>query len=531
MLGTFDALSLVEPSLVQDTAYRYGVTAIDTAGQRSATATVTLVTPLARPDLGPVNPEVTFEVYSGTAAELFWRRPARRLIYTVVRDGTLLYEGDATSFFDDGLEPGRTYAYDVQASDFQGGVSPITRVTLTTRGGEGGDQGGGTPPETGPVRAPAGLRATVYSVSAAELFWERRPAPGPAYEVSRDGAVLGTTDGTSFFDDAIPSIGRYRYEVVAIGPDGSRSAPAVANVEVGGGAGAPGPGPDDPAAPAISADNYVEVLTYAFEIYTGRRFGAEILALPGFPVETLDYEPPGRERDGTVTVVGECEGGGTVVLAETVTGERQTTRTRDYDFEGCRQGARRYEGDFVERDFGNYQLESTGLEVVEGERVARFSGFLGYMPRSNRDGGPSRTYGVRDVDYAIEGASPATLADASFDYLFVLGGFRFALEGGYRVASAFTGGAELVASTPEPLEFLLGDDPSFQADGSRPESPRFATGTLRLEADDGSSLTLEADNGDPLTANVTVSSNGATASFVEPWSAFAGALDFAFDLR
>ena len=527
VLGTFDALSLVESALDQDTAYRYGVTAIDTAGQRSGTATVTLVTPPSRPDLGPINPEVTVEVYSSTAAELFWRRPGRRLIYTVARDGALLYEGDATSFFDDGLEPGRDYVYDVQASDFRGGTSPITRVTLSTPG----DASGGTPVEASPATAPAGLRASVYSVSATELFWERASAPPPLYGISRDGVELGTTDGTSFFDDTIPSVGEYAYEVSGILPDGTRSASATVRVSVGGGTPTPGPGVGTPIAGSISADNAVEVLRYAFEIYSGRRFGAEILALPRYPLETLDYDPPGLERDGTVTVARECENAGTVSLAETITGARQLTRAREYDFDDCRRGTTVYDGGFVSRDFGNLGISSSGLSLFGDRRTTTFSGAAGYTNMSNRDGGPVRGYGLTDVDYTDGATESVSLGDATFGYRYVVGSFEFEIEGGYRVASTFTGGRDLVASTPEPLIFNLSEDPLFQADGTRPESVRFATGTLRIEGDDGSALTLSADNGDPLTANVEVSANGSTTSFVEPWSSFADALDFAFDLR
>ena len=44
VLGVFDALSYIEDSLAPATAYRYTVTAIDSAGQRSDAAAVTLVT-------------------------------------------------------------------------------------------------------------------------------------------------------------------------------------------------------------------------------------------------------------------------------------------------------------------------------------------------------------------------------------------------------------------------------------------------------------------------------------------------------
>ena len=522
VLGTFDSLSYVDFSFAPGTSYRFEVTAIDTAGQRSGTADVTLVTPGGGGDeAGPADPDARAEVYSGTAAELFWtRQAAPGPIYTVVRDGTLVYEGDATSFYDDSLAPGTAYAYDVRATDRQGRNSGTARVTLTTRAGSNGASGNAP-------AAPSNPSATRYSASAGELFWDRAPAFGLSYEVSRDGDVLGTTTGTSFFDDALPGVGEYRYEVVAIARDGARS--AASSATLAGLDGAP-TGPDGPDAPVITPDTYVDVLAHAFEIYTGKRFGADILALPGYPVETLDYAPPGLDSDGTVTVSATCGNGGTLVLEETVTGARQLTRTRDYDFDDCQDGAAVYDGELTSRDFGNVGLESTGLDVVDGPRTVRFSGALGYMPFSNRDGGPNRSYGMDGVDYSVAGESPAALTEASFAWSFVNGSFGFGIDGGYRIASPFTAGRELVVATVEPLDFALFEDPAFQADETRPESVRFATGTLVIEDSNGDSLRLVAANGDPLSADVEVVSGGVTERFVQPWSTWANELEFSYDL-
>ena len=71
-----------------------------------------------------------------------------------------------------------------------------------------------------------GLRATVYSPNSGELFWRRPDVPGLRYTVVRDGRTVATTDGVSYYDDALVADRAHVYEVVAIDGDGRRSAPA-----------------------------------------------------------------------------------------------------------------------------------------------------------------------------------------------------------------------------------------------------------------------------------------------------------------
>ncbi len=45
-----------------------------------------------------------------------------------------------------------------------------------------------------PLPAPEGLRISVYSNTAAEVFWNRASTPGLHYEISLDGEPLGASD-------------------------------------------------------------------------------------------------------------------------------------------------------------------------------------------------------------------------------------------------------------------------------------------------------------------------------------------------
>lgn len=168
--------------------------------------------------------------------------------YDVVRDGSVLGVFDALSYVDFALAPGTAYRYTVTAIDREGQRSVGAEVTLLTAG-DG-------PDSAGAIAAPTGLGGDVYSSTAAEIFWARPATFGLSYEVRRDGALLGTTNGTSYFDAALVGGSEVRYEVVALDRDGRRSLPAAVVIMTRGGTGGSSGG-GAPAAPsALRGDVY-----------------------------------------------------------------------------------------------------------------------------------------------------------------------------------------------------------------------------------------------------------------------------------
>ena len=111
--------------------------------------------------------------------------------------------------------------------------------------------GEGSPPSASgtPPAAPTGLAFTRYSTSAGALSWSRPATPGLRYEVRRDGALLGVTDGVSLVDRALAGGRDYLYEVVALGREAGRSAPTRLLARTDGATPAPTPSPL-PAPPA-----------------------------------------------------------------------------------------------------------------------------------------------------------------------------------------------------------------------------------------------------------------------------------------
>lgn len=151
-----------------------------------------------QPDVGL---KLRSEVYSTTAAELFWDRFEPSLLYDVYRDGTLVLTTDGGSYFDDSLEPDTEYVYTVEAFSDELFLSSDSVVLRTP-----------TPDFPPDIVFNLELRADVYSNSAIELFWDRLSG-FQRYDVSRDGVLLRQTNGTSFFEESLEPGTEYIYTV------------------------------------------------------------------------------------------------------------------------------------------------------------------------------------------------------------------------------------------------------------------------------------------------------------------------------
>ena len=228
----------------------------------------------------PTTPsDLRVDVYSGTAAELFWSGstdPDGAVSrYEIRRDGTLVDSRDGLSYFTDDLTDGRAFAFTVTAVDFDGMRSAPAAVSVV-----GGDRGGATGAGGGRPPPPANLTSSVYSSSAAEVFWDRADQRGLSYEVSVDGGPVTTTSGTSAFLSGLDGTRGRGVDVVAIDANGQRS--GAANVTLGGGSGGGDPmapvtppsGGDAPAAPSsLRAERYS---SNAGEVFWDRVSGARL---------------------------------------------------------------------------------------------------------------------------------------------------------------------------------------------------------------------------------------------------------------
>lgn len=151
--------------------------------------------------------------YSQTALEIFWERQRGADEYQVYRNGEFVKRTDGTSFFEDALQPGAAYHYQVEA--YASGLllnEDDTEIQTQPLAGQS-PQGIGF------------LTGTVYSSSALELFWTFTPGAVPLkhIEITRNGSLVDQSRGRSFFDDGLVPGMQYHYTVTAVYTDDSQS--------------------------------------------------------------------------------------------------------------------------------------------------------------------------------------------------------------------------------------------------------------------------------------------------------------------
>jgi len=177
------------------------------------------------------------DVYSTTAAEVFWGRGDATIVsYDIFLNGDYLDSSSGTSYFLDGLASGGNYTLSIRSIAANGDASPDSTIDFETQAGGSSDTVGTTAPDTVPAdaaggsgpEAPADASLTVYSETAAELFWARAPEEQNIVgtDIYRDGVYLASTNGTSFFDDTRNPGQQYQYRLVAVDATGNYSSPA-----------------------------------------------------------------------------------------------------------------------------------------------------------------------------------------------------------------------------------------------------------------------------------------------------------------
>jgi len=141
---------------------------------------------------------VRADVYSTTAAELFWARGGPAVVsYDVHRNGSFLDSTNGSSYFMQDLSPGASYDFELFAIAADGGVSQATQVSLQTR--QDNNQSGNL--------------QTIDNVVATDVY--------------RDGLFIGVSPGNSYFDDTRQPGEQYEYQLFARNGSDTASSPTT----------------------------------------------------------------------------------------------------------------------------------------------------------------------------------------------------------------------------------------------------------------------------------------------------------------
>lgn len=178
--------------------------------------TVTVETSPTSSD-GAASMQLSAQVYSSTALELFWMNTtAVDLSYEIRRDDQLLSITDGRSYFDDAVEAGMQYEYTLVGTDASGDVVTTSSVSVSTNGNSANND------QT--TSGGLGLTGQTYSQSAIELFWNTNQLESNSayqFEIYLNAELVETTNGRSFFVDNLSADTEYQFFVITLGSDGS----------------------------------------------------------------------------------------------------------------------------------------------------------------------------------------------------------------------------------------------------------------------------------------------------------------------
>ena len=545
-LGIRDATSFYDPSLKAGTAYAFTVAAIDSAGQRSAKASTSLGGAAAGPS--PAAPQAAApapggaavappaglraEVYSATEAKLFWNRsPVAGTNYKIRRDGAPVGASNTTDFYDNRLSGGRRYTYTVIAFDRSGRASAPATISVRTPAAGTAAAPGGNPfgaaapapagqptaapqPAAGGVPAPANASLRVYSPTTAELFWQR-PAPSAGVvstEVRRDGTVVQTGGGTSYYDANRVAGRTYRYELTAIGAGGRRSSVTVVG-------GASTPAASAPSAPSAGG------LPAALRTRTANLFAAangdalEKMAAIGKRLRKprdfgASFVSTRNVNDAFRADLYRCPKGGTVEVQTGPVDTSGTVGVSELRASACAVGPITVSGRF---------LGGNPVDQGRGDGTAIDSASVNdYRLVDSRDGSVA-TMTLGDVRFDTGGRLGTSRVARTWDArgLAVSGG-----AGGTYAATRTSTGVDDVSAgggytfNADGLTGVAGTGARVQTTGNFRRSGgagNYATGTLEVIAG-AERYTIDADGGDANAFQLTATANGATNAYTVPWS-------------
>ncbi len=167
-------------------------------------------------------------IYSDSSGELFWQTDLSSFSspingFNIYRDGELLsFTTGNSSFFDDTLQTGSTFVYEVSMVLRDGRESQRSEpLIVTTVSGAQAPSGSTGNTMDSPDYLLSGVEVIRYSATSLEIFWER-PVSNTLvtqFDVFRNGEYITSTPGPSFFDDSVTACQTLEYTIAAISRD------------------------------------------------------------------------------------------------------------------------------------------------------------------------------------------------------------------------------------------------------------------------------------------------------------------------
>ena len=537
LLYSGDGLSYFDGSLVLGEEYIYEVVATGADGLSSFPGTTVVNENVDLPGfIFPTTPTgFRADVYSSSALELFWdRSPNDNFTYAytdrngtflanastsyfVYQDGALLDLVDGTSFYiDENINRGNTYTFELEMrrSDVLGNVSvsDSVAVEVTIPGSRVEEV---TPPISSPdmPSKPKNIMLSVYSRSAAELFWDRAPASERIVgtDVYRDGVLLGRSEGTSFYDDTRASGIEYTYTLIAIDQDAQSSAESQFPMQAA-----------SAAEFSVSNDNIDDVVFNVARIVRGwvvndlvvRAIELVDASIDGLTLESTMSEDFGRQGIETTSRYG-CSGGGSLIVVDPAT---TLSIAKNAELIDCNLDGRVFSGniDFSLSGGGlSYTLTDFASVYSEGSRVVLSATFKPIVATTglgarvleiqsyqeyNVDG-TNRPVSDYQTQVAVSPDSPLVSSAGADD-----SHTQLMLESRWNASGPFSNNVGLQAVTTQVFS------------KANPSDIDYSMGRLEVTADNGLVLIIDADSGDLRTFSVSVQQGDSSSEYTLDWN-------------
>jgi len=282
--------------------------------------------------------------------------------------------------------------------------------------------------------------------------------------------------------------------------------------------------------PVITLDTYAQFVSVALEVYSGKRYGTELIGLPYYSDEyymndrnaiwTRDF------YEGLGPVINEsCASSGTANFTPYQYGYSSTTVGFDYDFNRCNDGTTIYEGDF-ERRFSNVlNLSSTGFSSSSANSSIDFEGSISYQFGGGRTGSPTRSFSVKNATYNRVSPGGEVSLEANFGRSEAFGYDLRSIWGGFTLTAPETGNRRVqVAALTNLVNNVRADEnPNGAFD-------YFQTGDLQISGPTGNKVILRAGNGYDTAVDIHMYLDGKFYEFSQPWSRWGDSVEFRANL-
>ena len=181
----------------------------------------------------PVPTNLSLSIYGAGLAELLWTVDLSQIQdaqgqFRVYRNGEMVNQSFANaSYLDRDFESGVPYVYQIayiSPAGMEGELSEPLEINGEFTNPDN-DEVISTPADDITL---SGVVVSRYGEGSLELFWDRPAEPIHQYNVYRNGELVASVPGPSYYDNQINTSNAYQYTIIAISNDGSIKATGFA---------------------------------------------------------------------------------------------------------------------------------------------------------------------------------------------------------------------------------------------------------------------------------------------------------------